>query len=78
MIISSITYGRMLVFMIESKESMTDLKAAVQFAYQPYKVDVNVSAAYDRTLSESKKSLLVLGGDPAKAEPINHLLHKHN
>lgn len=70
MIISSITYGRMLVFMIESKESMTDLKAAVQFAYQPYKVDVNVSAAYDRTLSESKKSLLVLGGDPAKAEPI--------
>jgi thiol-activated cytolysin len=66
--VSSVTYGRMIVFTFESSYSATELGAALQFAYAGG-VDVSgdVSVTYKEILSRSKITAFILGGDGGTA-----------
>jgi thiol-activated cytolysin len=71
MYVSSVTYGRTILFTFESSYSSTELSAALDFAYRGG-VDVkgNVSVSYKDVLSSSKINAYILGGsggDAAKA-----------
>jgi len=66
--VSSITYGRMVVFTFESQYSSTELGAALDFAYSGG-VDVkgDVSVTYKDIISNSKITAFILGGDAGTA-----------
>jgi thiol-activated cytolysin len=66
--VSSVTYGRMVVFTFESSYSSTELGAALEFAYKGG-VDIagNVSVTYKDILSRSNITAFILGGDAATA-----------
>jgi thiol-activated cytolysin len=68
MFVSSITYGRTIVFTFESQYSSTEIGAALDFAYRGG-VDVSgdVSVNYKQMLSESKINAYILGGSGAQA-----------
>jgi thiol-activated cytolysin len=61
--VSSITYGRMVVFTYESDYSAEEMQSALDFAYQGG-VDVSgqVSVSYKDILSKSKITAYILGG----------------
>jgi thiol-activated cytolysin len=61
--VSSVTYGRMVVFTFESQYSAQELGAALQFAYSGG-VDVkgDVSVTYKDIISSSKITAFILGG----------------
>jgi thiol-activated cytolysin len=61
--VSSVTYGRMVVFTFESEYSSEELGAALDFAYSGG-VDVSgdVSVTYKDILSKSKITAFILGG----------------
>lgn len=61
--VSSITYGRMVVFTFESSYSSDEMAAALEFAYSGG-VDVsgNVSVTYKDIISNSKITAFILGG----------------
>ncbi|MBX3158147.1 MAG: thiol-activated cytolysin family protein [Deltaproteobacteria bacterium] len=67
--VSSITYGRMVVFTFESEYSAEELGAALDFAYSGGAVDVSgqVSVTYKDIISKSKITAFILGGDAASA-----------
>ena len=66
--VSSVTYGRMIVFTFESAYSSTELGAALDFAYSGG-VDVkgDVSVTYKDILSRSNITAFILGGDAGTA-----------
>lgn len=66
--VSSITYGRMVVFTFESEYSSEELNAALEFAYRGG-VDVtgDVSVTYKDILSSSKITAFILGGSGEEA-----------
>jgi thiol-activated cytolysin len=66
--VSSVTYGRMIVFTFESQYSAQELGAALDFAYSGG-VDVagDVSVTYKDILSRSKITAFILGGDAGTA-----------
>lgn len=66
--VSSITYGRMVVFTFESEYSSEELNAALEFAYRGG-VDVSgdVSVTYKDILSTSKITAFILGGSGEEA-----------
>jgi len=66
--VSSVTYGRMIVFTFESQYSATELGAALDFAYSGG-VDVkgDVSVTYKDIISNSKITAFILGGDAGTA-----------
>src|SRR5205823_4971091 len=66
--VSSVTYGRMVVFTFESSYSAEELGAALQFAYSGG-VDVSgdVSVTYKDIISSSKITAFILGGSGAVA-----------
>jgi thiol-activated cytolysin len=66
--VSSVTYGRMVVFTFESQYSAEEMSAALDFAYSGG-VDVsgNVSVTYKDILSQSKITAFILGGDAGTA-----------
>jgi thiol-activated cytolysin len=66
--VSSVTYGRMIVFTFESQYSATELGAALDFAYSGG-VDVkgDVSVTYKDIISNSKITAFILGGDAGSA-----------
>jgi thiol-activated cytolysin len=66
--VSSITYGRMVVFTFESEFSNEEMQAALEFAYAGG-VDVSgqVSISYSEMLSRSKITAFILGGSGADA-----------
>lgn len=66
--VSSVTYGRMIVFTFESQYSSTELGAALDFAYSGG-VDVkgDVSVTYKDIISSSKITAFILGGDGSTA-----------
>ncbi len=68
MYVSSVTYGRMILFTFESEYSSTELGAALDFAYRGG-VDVsgNVSVSYRDVLSSSKINAYILGGSGGEA-----------
>ncbi|HUQ07103.1 MAG TPA: thiol-activated cytolysin family protein [Kofleriaceae bacterium] len=61
--VSSVTYGRMVVFTFESEYSAEELGSALEFAYSGG-VDVSgqVSVTYKEMLSKSKITAFILGG----------------
>ncbi|MEZ4400797.1 MAG: thiol-activated cytolysin family protein [Kofleriaceae bacterium] len=66
--VSSVTYGRMVVFTFESEYSAEEMQAALDFAYSGG-VDVSgdVSVTYKDIISKSKISAFILGGSGAEA-----------
>jgi Thiol-activated cytolysin len=66
--VSSITYGRMVVFTFESTYSSDEMAAALEFAYSGG-VDVsgNVSVTYKDIISNSKITAFILGGSGGDA-----------
>jgi thiol-activated cytolysin len=66
--VSSITYGRMVVFTFESEYSADEMSAALEFAYSGG-VDVsgNVSVTYKDIISKSKITAFILGGSGGEA-----------
>jgi thiol-activated cytolysin len=66
--VSSITYGRMVVFTFESSYSDQEMGAALDFAYSGgADVSGNVSVTYKDILSKSKITAFILGGDAGTA-----------
>jgi thiol-activated cytolysin len=66
--VSSVTYGRMVLFTFESQYSDEEMGAALQFAYSGG-VDVSgqVSVTYKDMISQSKITAFILGGDAGTA-----------
>jgi thiol-activated cytolysin len=66
--VSSVTYGRMVVFTFESQYSSEEMSAALDFAYSGG-VDVkgDVSVTYKDIISQSKITAFILGGDAGTA-----------
>ena len=66
--VSSVTYGRMVVFTFESEYSAEEMGAALDFAYSGG-VDVSgdVSVTYKDIISNSKITAFILGGDAGSA-----------
>ncbi len=66
--VSSVTYGRMVVFTFESEYSNEEMGAALEFAYSGG-VDVrgDVSVTYKDIISKSKITAFILGGDAGTA-----------
>jgi thiol-activated cytolysin len=67
--VSSVTYGRMVLFTFESEYSAEELGAALDFAYSGAAVDVSgqVSVTYKDIISKSKITAFILGGNAASA-----------
>jgi len=66
--VSSVTYGRMVVFTFESQYSAEEMAAALNFAYSGG-VDVkgDVSVTYKDIISQSNITAFILGGDGGTA-----------
>ena len=71
--IKSVTYGRIIMFRMESTSSYesSDIEAAFRYA-AGYSVDGNLKATYEEILKESSIDLVTIGGNAAVAtEPIS-------
>jgi thiol-activated cytolysin len=66
--VSSVTYGRMVLFTFESQYSSEEMSAALDFAYSGG-IDVkgDVSVTYKDIISQSKITAFILGGDAGSA-----------
>jgi thiol-activated cytolysin len=66
--VSSVTYGRLVLFTFESQYSSEEMSAALDFAYSGG-VDVkgDVSVSYKDMISQSKITAFILGGDAGTA-----------
>lgn len=61
--VSSITYGRLILFAVESSESSSELRAALEFAYgQAPRIEGSVSLSSEEVLDRSKITAYILGG----------------
>jgi thiol-activated cytolysin len=66
--VSSVTYGRMVLFTFESQYSAEEMSAALEFAYSGgTDVKGDVSVTYKDILSQSKITAFILGGDGGTA-----------
>jgi thiol-activated cytolysin len=66
--VSSITYGRMILFTFESEYSAEEMGAALEFAYSGgFDVSGQVSVTYKDILSKSKITAFILGGNAGTA-----------
>lgn len=66
--VSSITYGRQVMFTFESKYSAQEVGAALEFAYRgTVNVSGDVSLTYEEILSNSKITAYIIGGSGAEA-----------
>lgn len=63
--ISSVTYGRMVYFMVESSESSQSMKAALNASFHSFKTSfgLNISYEHSQKLEQSHISALVVGGN---------------
>jgi len=63
--VSSITYGRRVMFTVESTASSQELKAALDFAYRGAvaEVDVNARMSHSEVLRESRIQAFIIGGN---------------
>lgn len=64
--VASVTYGRRLLLMLESEDSVQEIKAAIGYA-SGQSININLDAKYKSVLRRSKINGLVLGGDPIRA-----------
>ena len=66
--VSSVTYGRMVVFTFESEYSAEEMGAALEFAYSGgIDVSGDVSVTYKDIISRSKITAFILGGSAGEA-----------
>jgi thiol-activated cytolysin len=66
--VSSVTYGRMVIFTFESKYSAEETSAALEFAYAGgIDVSGDVSVTYKDIISQSTITAFILGGDAGTA-----------
>jgi thiol-activated cytolysin len=66
--VSSVTYGRMVLFTFESKYSAEEMSAALEFAYSAgTDVSGDVSVTYKDIISQSTITAFILGGDAGAA-----------
>lgn len=66
--VSSITYGRMIVFAIESEFARTELEAALDFVYRGgLPVGGDVAVSHEQILNRSKITAFILGGSGEQA-----------
>jgi thiol-activated cytolysin len=66
--VSSISYGRMILFTFESEYSAEEMGAALEFAYSGgYDVSGQVSVTYKDILAKSKITAFILGGNAGAA-----------
>ena len=66
--VSSVTYGRMVVFTFESEYSAEELGAALEFAYSGgFDVSGEISVTYKDIISRSKITAFILGGNAGEA-----------
>lgn len=66
--VSSITYGRMILFTFESEYSAQEMGAALDFVYRGgVRVSGDVSVTYEEMLSKSKITAYILGGSGGMA-----------
>jgi thiol-activated cytolysin len=67
--VSSVTYGRLVIFTFESEYSAEEMGAALDFAYSGTAVDVSgqTSVTYKDIISQSKITAFILGGDAGNA-----------
>jgi thiol-activated cytolysin len=70
--VASITYGRRVIFTMETDFSEQEIKAALDFAFRAgvTNVDGNVSLRYDEMLNQTKITAFVLGGNAEDAVVI--------
>lgn len=70
--VASVTYGRMLLVKIESSASASELKAALDVAFNAGVVDGSVEAGFDhkKVLRDANVNVFALGGDAALATEI--------
>ncbi|ORX65373.1 Perfringolysin [Basidiobolus meristosporus CBS 931.73] len=63
--VSSISYGRVLLYSVTSSASSSDIRATIQASYNGLKlgVDTNLDIKHQKLLSESKISVAVIGGN---------------
>jgi thiol-activated cytolysin len=66
--VSSVTYGRMVLFTFESQYSAEEMSAALDFAYSGG-IDIrgDVSVTYKDIISQSRITAFILGGDAGTA-----------
>jgi len=66
--VQSITYGRRVIFTLESSETADKVRAALEAAYQAsFTVDGKLEVGYQKVLEESRIHAFVLGGSGAEA-----------
>ena len=66
--VSSVTYGRMVLFTFESEYSAQEMNAALEFAYSGgFDISGDVSVTYKDMISKSKITAFILGGDAGTA-----------
>jgi len=69
--VQSITYGRRVIFTVETTAARDELEAALSAAYQgAVGASVDVSVAYENILEEAKIHAFVLGGSSADATAV--------
>ncbi|MGW1283123.1 thiol-activated cytolysin family protein [Streptomyces sp. NPDC002586] len=72
LVVSSVTYGRILMFTFTSSESITDITAALNFGYNSaIKVDAELELKYKKIIREAQISLVSVGGS---AKAVHELL----
>lgn len=65
--VSSVTYGRMLMYTVTSKASKSDIQGALNASYKnpALKVDVKLKAKYQKIMNESTVKIIFFGGENA-------------
>lgn len=69
MYVASVSYGRMLLFTLESTEDKSAIEGAIEYA-KGKSVSASLQAKYESTLSSARINVLVLGGQAALAEEV--------
>jgi thiol-activated cytolysin len=66
--VSSVTYGRLVLFTFESEYSAEEMNAALEFAYSGgFDISGDTSVTYKDMISKSKITAFILGGDAGTA-----------
>lgn len=60
--VSTVTYGRMIIYTIESNYSKTDIDAAFQASFDSKGIEANIEGKYTSILKSSSIKALVIGG----------------
>lgn len=70
--VSSVTYGRMLMFTVTSKASKADIQGALNAIYNNVltEADVKLQAKYQKIMNEASLKVISFGGDITQAEAL--------